>query len=917
MRAIRHLIAWFRRSRLDDEMRDEIAQHVAWRAEEIAADGVPDDEARRRAAVAVGNAARLREDSRAIWGFPTLDSVAQDVRYGLRQIVRAPAFSAVAIASLAIGIGAGASVFSLADAVLLRTMAVRDPAGLFVLRWWSGPVFPFNSLNGYGGQSDAGLGSTSFSRAAYRAFGTEASPYLDVLGFADLYQVNLAVDGRAEIGSAHAVSGNYFDVLGVAATRGRVLGAVDDSAAAAPAAVISDRFWKRRFGGAGTAVGQTVVINKVPFTVVGIAPASFHGTGQVGTDPDVFVPLALHARVMPDDDPLDDPNFWWVLMLGRIKPGVRASDAQAALDVLLKRTVAAAKPALAPKDYPRVELVPGGRGQLEERDGMHDPLRTMAWVTVVVLLVACANVAGLLLARGRARVRELSIRVAIGAARGRVVRQLLTESLLIGLAGGALGVGIAHWLSAALAPALSTGLEPADLLARVDLRSLGFAVSLAMACAALFGVIPSLRATDVSVGAGLQASGRGTVAGGGRRFVSSALVVAQMALSLLLVAGAALLVRSVRNLERVDLGFNPSNLLLFRIDPSLGGYDFGRTSAFYAGLLDRLRAMPGVTAATLSSHKLISNSASTNIVMRTDETSPELGGAEMRTFGKTHLGWSMSVDDRFFATLGIPVVRGRVFGPGDAAGPRTVIVNRALAQQLFQSDDVVGRQFYSGTQKQPASLLEIVGVVGDARYSSVRDAVPPTLYLDYRHAPGMKNPATFEVRTEGAPQALAASVREVVRQMDPALPVDGVMTQSDQIARSLRQERLFARLATLLGGVALLLSAIGLYGLLAYAVARRTPEIGVRMALGAGRGRVLWMVLRESLVLGGLGLMAGVPIALAGTRVLQSMLFGLAPGDMATLAGAAAAMIVLAVAAGFVPARRAASVDPLVALRAN
>ena len=917
MRILRHLSAWMRRGRLDDEMRDELAQHVEWKTAQLVADGVPPEEARRQAAIAVGNVLRLRETSRAVWGFPSLDSIAQDVRYGLRQIARAPAFSVIAIVSLAIGIGSGAAVFSLADAVLLRTMAVRDPGGLFVMRWWSGPVFPFNSLNGNGGQTDAGLGSTSFSLAAYRSFGADAARYLDVLGFADLYQVNLAVDGRAEIGSAHAVSGNYFDLLGVPAARGRALAPIDDAATASPTAVISDRFWKRRFGGEDAVVGRTLVINKVPFTVVGVAPPAFHGTGQVGTDPDVFVPLALHAVVVPDDDPLDDPNFWWVLMLGRLKPGVRAEEVQAALDGLLTRTVAAAKPSLATKDYPRIELVPGGRGQVEERDGMHDPLRTMAWVTMAVLLVACANVAGLLLARGRARTRELSIRVAIGAPRRRVVRQLLTEALIVGLAGCALGVLIAHWLSAALAPALSTGLEPADLLTRVDARVLAFAITLAVACTALFGVAPSLRATDLSVGAGLQEGGRGTVAGSRRRFLSSALVVAQMALSLLLVAGAALLVRSVRNLERVDLGFNPSNLLLFRVDPSLAGYDFVKASAFYTTLLDRLRATPGVTAATLSSHRLISNSSSTNIVMRTDETSPELGGAGMRTFGRTHLGWSLAIDDRFFATLAIPLVRGRTFTPADATGPRTVIVNRALARQLFQTEDVVGHQFYSGTEKQAGSLLEIVGVVQDARYASVRDAVPPTLYTYYRHAPGMKNPATFEVRTAGSPLALAASVREVVREIDPALPVDGVMTQSGQIARSLRQERLFARLATLLGGVALLLSAIGLYGLLSYGVARRVPEIGLRMALGAPRSLMQWMVLRESLALALLGLAVGVPLALAGTGLLAAMLFGLAPRDPLTLATAAGTMLALATIAGYLPARRAARIDPLVALRAE
>jgi predicted permease len=915
MRTIfRHMTAWARRGRLDDDLREELEQHVAWKTQRLVADGVPEAEARRRARVEVGNLTRLREDSRSIWGFPSIDSIAQDARYALRQMRRAPGFTAVAVLSLAIGIGASAAVFSLADAMLFRKMpVVTDPDTLVLVSWASGPVFPFSSLNGNGNQNADGLSSTSFALVAYREMQSAAKDSTDLLGFADLYDVNVAVEGRAEMANAHAISANYFDVLGVPPAAGRALGAADNRPDAAPAAMISDAFWQRRFAGSPDAVGRPIVVNGIPFTIAGVTPRGFRGTGQVVDAPDVFVPLAQRGRVVRSEEPDDDPNYWWVLVMGRLRPGAAAPGVQSALDVALKRTVASAKPQLTAKDLPRIRVLPGARGQQEQRDSMRDPLRTMAIVVTIVLLVACANVANLLLARGRARVRELSVRAAIGAPRSRVVRQLFTEGAVLAVCGAALGAVAARWITAALMPALTQ--QPDAAPVGLDWRLLAFIIALAGGSAILFALAPALRSTRTTLTSGLQEAARRGTPGPRRGRLAGVLVVVQIALSMVLVVTATLLVRSLRNLDRAELGFDPHNVLTFRLDPTLNGYKDDRVRGLYASVLDALRASPGVVAATSTGHTLLSNASSIRVATTEGEAVPDPGSAPARAFMAEHQVWSQATGTGFFDAIRLPILRGRALDDRDTAtSQRVAVVNVLFAKHLFKTDDVVGRRFRLG-MRTSSPLYEIVGVSGNARYTAVREDMPPTVYLAAAQQP--PGPATFEVRVAGSAEAFAATARDIVRRIDDQLPLAGVRTVEDQIARSLEQERLFARLAMLLGAVTLALSAIGLYGLLAYGVAQRVPEIGLRMALGAERASVRWMVLRQSLVLAGAGLIAGGGAAIAALKLVASMLYQLPPRDPATVAIAAVIMLATCLLAGYLPARRASRVDPLVALRAE
>jgi predicted permease len=915
-RWMRRLASFVRRRRLDDDLADEIRLHIELRREALVDAGMDPREAAYEARRMFGNVTVKREESREMWGFPSLETVGQDLRYAARLLRRSPMFAAVCVLSLGIGIGSAAAVFTLIDAVLLRKLPVANPDELVILQWHSSPTarMPAPSLSGNWTINEQGQFSTSFSLPTFEALRKDAPPNVRVFGFAGYMSLNIAVDGPPETGEGQAVSGNYFDALGLAPAAGRLLTESDDRPGAEPVAVISHTFWQRRFGGAPDAVGRVITVNATPITIVGVTPPHFRSTLQVGEAPLLAVPLALRETLERSPEYRLAGN-WWVLMMARLPRGVDRAAAQPLLEGRFRQSVAEGNDALPEAELPTLEFLPGARGQYEVRDGTREPLQIMAFIVGIVLLVSCAIVANLLLARGHVRGREIAVRVAIGAPRARVVRQLLTEGLLLAALGSGCGLLVARSIAGALAPALTESSTELTLDFGVDWRIVAFTAALATLCTTLFALVPTLRTTDVHLRGGLQEQRRTMTTARRRGVLSNSLVVFQVALSVLLMTAAALLVRSVWKLHDVPAGFDASNLLIFRVDPTRNGHTTDRAREFYATALDRLAAVSGVRSTSLLSIPLIGGGASRLAAARPDDPPVDPASPGARAFFVSHEAFVLTVGENFFTTMGIPLLLGRAHAVTDTPDAQPVaVVNQALALQLFGTTEVLGRTFR--TEFRPkAPLYEVVGVCANAKYSSLRRDAPPTAYFSYRQRP--VSAPTFALKTFGDPLGVASAAREAMRQLDPQLPLFGLRTQEMQIRESLRRENLMARLATMLGLVTLLLSAIGLFGLLAYEVTRRTPEIGVRMALGAEHAHVRWMVIRQSLVIIGAGLLMGIPAAIGGTRVLATLLFGMTTADPASLAAAAGAMVLVGIAAAYLPARRASRVDPVVALRAE
>jgi predicted permease len=834
-----------------------------------------------------------------------MSTLFQDVRYGLRMLAKNPGFTAVAVITLALGIGANTAIFNLIDAVMLKTLPIGKPSELVILEWTGreGPKNEGYSMSGPCPYSGIGRGGCSFPYSAFQQFRSAHNVLSGVFATGGTEHLTAIANGSAAFAFAEMVTGDFFSTLRVPTVLGRPIGPEDDKATATPVAVVNYGFWKGRLGGDPSAVGKSLVLNGARFTVVGVAAPRFAGL-QPGLRSDLWVPLTNAPLLYPQwGSRYTSPTSrtWCLWVVGRLKPGVSQAQARAALGVVFAQGVTSGPtPAFKPEDKPGIELTSASTGLGLLPFLFSKPLFLLMAVVGLVLLIACANLANLMLARATVRQREIVMRIALGAGRSRVVRQLLTESILLAGMGAVAGLWLAWWGTNSLVALISTGwFGPLSLDVKLDYRVFAFTASIAILTGLLSGLAPALQGTRVDLNGVLKASPGSFFAAGRQRrrgLLRNALVVWQVALAVPLLVGTGLFVRTLVKLASVDPGFNTRNILLFDLAPGMSGYEGDRLANFYDDLLQRLNSLPGVVSATRTQHALISGSL--------DQGPPWIEGRP--TGASANI---LRVGPRFLETMGIPLMAGRAISRQDFVSKRQVaLVNRAMARRYFPNENPLGKHF--GWDKKETSTYEIVGIVGDTKYDDLRKDAQPTIYL--LHTGGY---STFELRTAGVPNALIPSVRNVVEQVDRNLPMDNVRSQSEQIRQSLFQERLLAGLCSLFAGLAFVLACVGLYGVVSYGVAQRTNEIGIRMALGAERRDVLKMVLRQGLAPMLVGLALGLGIAVAVTRLLSSFLYGVRPTDPLTYVCISSLMAAIALLATYVPARRAMKVDPMVALR--
>jgi macrolide transport system ATP-binding/permease protein len=844
-----------------------------------------------------------------------LEQLLQDVKYGFRMMASHPVFTGMAVLSLALGIGANTAIYSFMDAVLLRSLPVQHPEQLVNFDWHT-KDFPHvaHSFNG-GNYRDPKTGFTSgnFPYPVFELFRGNKDVCSNVFAFADASRLNLLVQGQGEVVDGLLVSGDFFSGLGVPPAAGRLISPEDDRAGAPPVAVISFAYWQRRFANNPSAVGQSILVNNNAFTIAGVSAPEFYGVNP-GSARDISLPL--HAMSLLDPNSRDnsqflDKNYYWVQMMGRLRPGVTPLQAQAALAGSFQQFIAGtAATAEERADLPALLVREGGAGLDSLRRQFSKPLYVLMTMVALILTIACANIANLLLARAASRRREIAVRLSLGAGRARVMRQLLTESVLLAAIGGMLGVALAVWGIRLLSVLIANSRDNFLLQADLNWHVLGFTIGLTLVTGILFGLAPAMQATRVDLTPALKESGSTALRGRLRRSLvrislGHSLVVAQIAVSLLLLITAGLFVRTLSNLRSVSLGFNRENLLLFRVNAWQAGFRDVALARFYDTLLDRLRAIPGVRKASLSTFALVEGSMSS--------TGINIPGAPAVS-GKPNNTSVLTVGPSFFSTMEIPILSGREPDERDKAGaPLVAVVNEKLVQTYFGGANPIGRRL--GLGRGNAADFEIIGVAKNARYNSLTRDIEPTTYVPYSQRLAGLRQMSFELRTAGDPLAQSNAARQVVQQLDARIPVTQMRTQAAQIDRTISQELIFAQLCSAFAILALLIAAVGLYGTMAYAVARRTREIGIRMALGAQRRRILWMVVREVSVLGAVGVAIGLPAAYGASRFVESFLFGMKRSDPATVTASVAILLVAAILAGYAPARRASRTDPMVALR--
>ena len=835
-----------------------------------------------------------------------IDSVLRDIRYSARVLLKRRAFSLVALVILALGIGANTAIFTLLNAVIFKPLPVQNPEELVLFS-----DLPSEGTRISGGNLAPGRWD-NFSYAVYRHLRENDTSFQGLSAFRS-GESRVSVrrpelqSAESERASGHLVSGNYFSVLGVNAAQGRVLTDADDSPGAAPAVVLSHGFWKQNLNGDPAAVGRSLLINNTGFTIVGVMPEDFFGV-RVRRSPDFWLPLAFQPQVELRESYLEDKTVFWLNMIGRLKPGVPIEQAQASAVTGLRQFLTAERgDQLNDQDRQAIEnsymtLAPGARGISGLRSFYSRALRMLMVIVALVLVIACANVGNLLLSRAAARQGEISLRQALGASRWQLVRQLLTESLLLAIIGGIGGILLAQWGVSLLVTQLAAT-SPLDV--KPDSTVLLFTLAVSLLSGVLFGLAPALRATKTDLTTALKE--KSTHGRKGRFNLGSTLVVAQVAVSLVLLVGAGLFARSLIKLQQEDLGFNKDNVLLASVDTRLAGYKPDDLSNVYRQLYERLSSLPNVRSVTIATYSPMSGtSRSSSITVRGYTPNQN----ENMTVGV------MLVGPKFAETLGVPLLMGREIGLQDTpASTKVAVVNQSFAKAYYGDQNPIGRRL-TFNQSSDTEDFEIVGVIGDAKYDSPREPAQKTVYrpiIQVQDSGAFLN--VFELRTAGDPLNLAAEVRASFLQFNDKLPVLNFTTLKTQTDEALRQERLVAQMVSFFGLLGLLLSCVGLYGIMAHAVVRRTNEIGIRMALGAERRNIIWMVLKESLMLVGLGLAVGLPASWAAGRLISSQLYGLTPGDPLTLLMAVVLLSLVGAISGYLPARKASRVDPLIALR--
>ena len=915
---LRKMWWWLRGARKEEELRQELQFHLAEEAEERRAAGLSTDEARWAAMRDLGNEVRVREDARAIWTWRPLDELTQDLTYTRRTLLKHRAVTVFAVLSLALGIGANTAIYSFMDAILLRSLPIADPDSLVVMSWRSKPFnfskgeeFVLRSIDGSTYRFSGGIEARIFPFPAYERLQEVSAPVLSSL-FAHkaTRRLNVMIHGEAELSDGHYVTGNFFDGLGVAPAAGRLIVADDDRPGAPGVAVVSHGYGERRFGSAVNAIGQQILINNVPFTVVGVAPPEFFGVDPAAA-PGLYLPLRSELLFEPGiAGKYQESNYYWLEMMGRLQPGVSMAQAQAVLAAPFAAWVAPTAQNDAQRaNLPVLHIVEGAGGLDTLRRRYSRPLYVLLAMVGLILAIACANTANLLLARATVRRREIAVRLSIGAGRFRLIRQLLTESLVLASISGALGVVIAIAGTRLLTVLLANGDAAFTLHAELNWRVLSITVLLSMLCGVLFGLAPAIQSTRPALVPALKDGGDGQLVRRTGRWLprlslQKALVVGQISLLMLLLVAAGLFVQTVSNLHSVFLGFNQDNLLLFELNAPQAGRPPATVTAFYDDLRQRFAAIPGVRAVTVSHSSLIR--AGRAHPVRVDGVL-----AERTRFMQTGPG--------FFSAMQIPMLQGREIDERDTAASLPVaVISDQFARTFMPGQNPVGRHITVGGSVGPLRPLdlEVIGVAATAKYGPIKTAIPPVVYVPYTQIPPSQvQEMTFALRTDGDPLRHVNTVRQIVHSADSRVPVTNVVTQAAEIDRTINQEIVMARLGTTFAILALVIACVGLYGTMAYAVVRRTKEIGIRMALGARRGVVVWMVLREVLVLAGLGLVISIPIARGSARLIESFLFQMQPNDPRALAVALMALVAAALLAGYGPARRASRVDPTTALR--